>query len=86
VTGAQTSLATGISDQVARIKATTETPVAVGFGISTPEQAGAVAGMADGVVVGSAIVKLIEQHGSDNSLTDRLAAFVKPLVDAVKSV
>jgi tryptophan synthase alpha chain len=86
VTGAQTSLATGIEAQVARIKATTETPVAVGFGISTPEQAGAVAGMADGVVVGSAIVKLIEQHGSDSSLTDRLAAFVKPLVDAVKSV
>lgn len=86
VTGAQTSLSTGIAAQVQRIKATTEIPVAVGFGISTPEQAGAVAGMADAVVVGSAIVKLIEQHGSDAALADKLTAFVKPLVDAVKAV
>ncbi len=60
--------------------------MAVGFGISTAEQAGAVAGMADGVVVGSAIVKLIGQHGASPDLSARLAAFVKPLVDAVKSV
>jgi tryptophan synthase alpha chain len=86
VTGAQTSLAVGISDQVNLIKASTKTPVAVGFGISTPEQARSVATMADGVVVGSAIVKLIEQHGNDPDLVERLTAFVKPLVDAVKSV
>lgn len=86
VTGAQASLGTGIAEQVARIKARTATPVAVGFGISTPEQAGAVAGMADAVVVGSAIVKLIGEHGSAPDLPERIVSFVKPLVAAVKSV
>ncbi len=86
VTGAQTSLGTGIAAQVTLIKSHTTTPVAVGFGISTPEQAGAVASMADAVVVGSAIVKLIGQHGASPDLPAQLAAFVKPLVDAVKSV
>ncbi|MCE9519410.1 MAG: tryptophan synthase subunit alpha [Verrucomicrobia bacterium] len=86
VTGAQTSLSTGIAAQVALIKSHTATPVAVGFGISTPEQASAVAGMADAVVVGSAIVKLIGQHGASPDLSARLAAFVKPLVDAVKFI
>lgn len=86
VTGTQTSLAAGIQEQVDLIKSAGPTPVAVGFGISTPEQARAVAGMADGVVVGSAIVKLIEQHGQSSDLTEKLTAFVKPLVDAVKSV
>lgn len=86
MTGAQTSLATGISDQLQKIQAATNTPIAVGFGISTPIQASTVACMADGVVVGSAIVKLIEEHGTHSDLSDRLTAFVKPLVDAVKAV
>lgn len=86
VTGAQTTLSDSIGGMVAEIKAATETPVAVGFGISTPEQARTVATMADAVVVGSAIVKLIEQHGASPDLTARLRDFVKPLVDAVKSV
>lgn len=86
VTGAQTTLSDSIGRMVGGIKAATQTPVCVGFGISNPEQAGTVAGMADGVVVGSAIVKLIEQHGGSPELTEKLSAFVKPLVDAVKSV
>jgi tryptophan synthase alpha chain len=86
VTGAQTSIATGIAEQVALIQSATSVPVCVGFGISTPEQAATVAGMADGVVVGSAIVKLIQQHGSSPDLAAQVGAFVKPLVDAVKSV
>lgn len=86
VTGAQTSIATGIREQVQVIQAASSVPVCVGFGISTPEQAATVAGMADGVVVGSAIVKLIEQHGSAPDLAARVGAFVKPLVAAVKSV
>ncbi len=85
VTGMQTTLATGIGEQVALIQAASKTPVAVGFGISTPEQAKAVAGMADAVVVGSAIVKLIEQNGAGDDLSGKISAFVKPLVDAVKS-
>jgi tryptophan synthase alpha chain len=86
VTGAQTSIATGIAEMVAHIKSTTEVPVCVGFGISNPEQAATVAAMADGVVVGSAIVKLIEKHGSSPSVAQEVGAFVKPLVDAVKAV
>lgn len=86
VTGAQTSIATGIAEMVAHIKSTTDVPVCVGFGISNPEQAATVAAMADGVVVGSAIVKLIEKHGSSASVAQEVGAFVKPLVDAVKAV
>ena len=86
VTGAQATLSASIGSMVAEIKAATQTPVCVGFGISNPEQAKTVATMADGVVVGSAIVKLIEQHGTGAELAEKVSAFVKPLVDAVKSV
>lgn len=86
VTGAQAEIATGIAEQVALIKSATHVPVCVGFGVSNPAQAASVAGMADGVVVGSAIVKLIEQNGASADLADKVGAFVKPLVDAVKSV
>jgi tryptophan synthase alpha chain len=87
VTGAQQTLATNIGSQVAEIKGgSSGTPVCVGFGISTPEQARAVAEAADGVVVGSAIVRIVEQHGTSPELAAKLTAFVKPLVDAVKAV
>lgn len=86
VTGARPDLASGIAEQVALIKSATQVPVCVGFGISTPDQAAAVARMADGVVVGSAIVQLVEKHGAGPDLASRIGAFVKPLVDAVKSV
>lgn len=84
VTGAQTTLSTSIGSMVELIKSSTETPVCVGFGISTPDQARTVAQMADGVVVGSAIVKLIEQFGNSPELIEKVSAFVKPLVDATK--
>lgn len=84
VTGAQSSLAEGIAENVATIQAHTEVPVVVGFGISTPEQAAAVASSSDGVVVGSAIVREIERHGADPEVAARVEAFVKPLVDAAK--
>lgn len=86
VTGAQTSLAEGISENVAKIKAHTDVPVVVGFGISDPEQSAEVARAADGVVVGSAIVRQIEKYGSDADLSGKVEAFVKPLVDGAKSV
>ena len=86
VTGARTELAGSIDTQVAKIQAASETPVVVGFGISTPEQAATVAACSDGVVVGSAIVKVIAAHGSSPDLADRVHDFVKPLVDATKSV
>lgn len=86
VTGAQAEIATGIAEQVAVIKAATEVPVCVGFGVSNPEQAAAIASKADGVVVGSAIVKLIEQNGSSPDCAAKVEAFVKPLVDAVHAL
>jgi tryptophan synthase alpha chain len=57
ITGAAAAVATDVAPEVARIKASTDLPVIVGFGISTPDQARAIAGVADGCVVGSAIVK-----------------------------
>lgn len=86
VTGAQVEIASGIAEQVAVIKQSTEVPVCVGFGVSNPEQAAKVASMADGVVVGSAIVKLIEKNGAAADLADQVEAFVKPLVAAVKAL
>lgn len=86
VTGAQTEIASGIAEQVAVIKKSTEVPVCVGFGVSNPEQAATVASMADGVVVGSAIVKLIEKNGAAADLPEQVEAFVQPLVAAVKGL
>lgn len=86
VTGAQVEVASGIAEQVAVIKAATNVPVCVGFGVSNPEQAATVASKADGVVVGSAIVKLIEKNGSSPDLAAQVEAFVKPLVDAVHAL
>jgi len=63
VTGASASLAGGLEDYIARVRAATSLPLAVGFGISTPDQAGAVARLADGVVVGSALVERLGREG-----------------------
>ena len=62
VTGARKDLAAGLAGDVARVRRLTRRPVAVGFGISTPAQAAAVGRVADGVVVGSALVRLAEEH------------------------
>jgi tryptophan synthase alpha chain len=63
VTGARAELPPGLADEVRAVKSRVTLPVAVGFGISTPEQAAAVAGVADGVVVGSALIQRIEEKG-----------------------
>lgn len=86
VTGMQTSVATNLASQVAKIRAHTSLPIAVGFGISNPAQAKAVASEADGCVVGSAIVNQIAEHGQSPELVAKVSAFVKSLADAVKSV
>jgi len=86
VTGAKSDLADNIAGQVAKIKQHSTLPVAVGFGISTPEQARSVAAVADGVVVGSAIVSCVEKNADQKNLAKEVEALVKALVDAVKSV
>ncbi|MBC7985856.1 MAG: tryptophan synthase subunit alpha, partial [Sphingomonadaceae bacterium] len=65
ITGKQQAATESIEAAVARLKAATDLPVAVGFGIRAPEQAAAIARVADGVVVGSAIVEIVAQHGKD---------------------
>jgi tryptophan synthase alpha chain len=80
ITGTQQAGAEAVRAQLARLKAATRLPVAVGFGIRTPEQAAAVARAgADGVVVGSAIVEVIANHARANDLPARVEAFVAAL-------
>lgn len=90
VTGGKSATADNIADAVTRIRRHTDLPVAVGFGIRTPEQAAAVAACADGAVVGSAIVSLIE-NGLDEmgapkaGLVENVLKFTKTLADGVRS-
>jgi len=86
VTGEQSSLSADIADRVAAIRALTQVPVAVGFGISTPDQAATVAALADGVVVGSAIVRKIGEIGDTPDLSEKIADFVRPIAQAVHGV
>jgi tryptophan synthase alpha chain len=84
VTGEQTSLSSDIAAQVAEIKKHTTLPVAVGFGISTPDQAAEVAKESDAVVVGSAIVRRIGEYGKSAELVQKVIEFVSPIAAAVK--
>jgi tryptophan synthase alpha chain len=86
VTGERDELAASIPDRLGQIRKHTSLPVVVGFGISTPGQAAQVAAWADGVVVGSAIVRKIGELGNDPGLSQKLLDFVTPLADAVHSV
>lgn len=86
VTGEQSSLSVDIAERVAAIRALTKVPVAVGFGISNPDQAATVAALADGVVVGSAIVRKIGEIGDVPELADKVADFVRPIAEAVHGV
>lgn len=85
VTGMQSEVASNLTQQVAKIRAHTTLPIAVGFGISNPEQAKSVASAADGCVVGSAIVNQIGQYGKSPELVAKVSNFVKSLAEAVKT-
>lgn len=84
VTGMQAKVAGNLADRVALIRKHTALPIAIGFGISDPEQARQVAHAADGCVVGSAVVNQIAQLGKSSELVPKLGAFVKSLNDGVK--
>lgn len=86
VTGMQKQVSDSIAQMTAKIRAHTPLPIAVGFGISNPEQARAVAACADAIVVGSAVVNQIAQHGRAPDLVPRVTQFVKSLVEAVKTL
>lgn len=82
VTGAQAELSGGLEAEVTAIRAAVSLPVAVGFGISTPEQVARVAARADGVVVGSAIVSRIGALGDCEELADEVERFAATLAEA----
>ena len=86
VTGEQSSLPGDVADQVAQIRQHSTAPVCVGFGISTPEQAALAAAAGDGAIVGSHLVRLIEQYGSSPDLVERFAQRVAELATAVHGV
>lgn len=81
VTGTRTTITTDLGSIVQKIRAVTDVPVAVGFGISNPEQAQKMAALSDGAIVGSAIVKIIAANGVD--APKEVGAFGKSLADAV---
>lgn len=79
VTGVQAELESELGKEVKRVRRRLQLPLAVGFGISTPEQVATVAKMADGVVVGSALVRIVEQHCGDADLVQLLGAAARRL-------
>lgn len=82
ITGKQQAATASIEDAVARLKASTDLPIAVGFGVRTPDQASAIAKVADGVVVGSAIIDIIAEHGA--VAAGPVRDYVASLSDAIK--
>ena len=83
ITGLQQAAQASIADAVARLKSATDLPVVVGFGVRTPEQAAEIARVADGVVVGSALVELVGQHGVE--APEHLRRLTGSLAEAVHS-
>ena len=77
VTGVRTAITSDIGGMVSIVRSVSDIPVAVGFGISTPEQAADMAAKSDGIIIGSAIVKIIAQYGADS---------VEPVGEYVKSI
>jgi tryptophan synthase alpha chain len=82
VTGMRSEIQTDLGAIVAKIRENTDIPCAIGFGISTPEQAGKMAKAADGVIVGSAIVKRIAKYGKE--APKEVGAYVKSMKDALR--
>lgn len=81
VTGVRSEITSDIAGMVKLVRQVTDTPCAVGFGISTPQQAKEMAGIADGAIVGSAIVKIIEEYGKD--AVPSVAEYVQKMKRAV---
>lgn len=81
VTGVRSEIKTNVGEMVNLVKKTKNIPCAIGFGISTPEQAKKMAEYADGVIVGSAVVKIVEKYGANSE--KYVYDFVKSMKDAI---
>lgn len=84
VTGVRSEIKTDLASIVESIRSATKTPAAIGFGISTPEQAAAMAKVSDGAIVGSAIVRIIEKYGAEAA--PYVYDYVKGMKEAVAAV
>ena len=82
VTGVRSEIKTDLASIVSLVRKNTDIPCAIGFGISTPEQAKKMADLSDGAIVGSAIVKLLAQYGKD--APEHIGAYVKEMKDALR--
>lgn len=82
VTGERSEIKTDLASIVSLVRENTDIPCAIGFGISTPEQAKKMADLSDGAIVGSAIVKLLAQHGKD--APEHIGAYAKNMKDALR--
>ena len=82
VTGVRSEIKTDLDSIVETVRQNTDIPCAIGFGISTPEQAAKMAGISDGAIVGSAIVRLIGQYGKDAA--EYVGEYVKEMKDALR--
>lgn len=83
VTGVRSEIKTNVAEMTDMIREVTDTPCAIGFGISKPEQAAKMAAVSDGAIVGSAIVRMVAQHGEDS--VPIVADYVKNMKEAVIS-
>lgn len=81
VTGVRSEIKTDLASIVEVVRQNTDIPCAIGFGISTPEQAGRMAGISDGAIVGSAIIKLLEKYGKD--APQYIGEYVRSMKDGV---
>ena len=84
VTGERSSITTDLRSIVKTVRENTETPCAIGFGISTPEQAREMAALADGAIVGSAVVRILEQYGKEAPA--RVGEYVKAMKEAIRTL
>jgi tryptophan synthase alpha chain len=85
ITGAKLPNLADVSKNVEKIRKVTHVPVAVGFGVATPEDVAKVAAIADGVIVGSAIVKQIAAYGQKPEMVKHVAEFVRSLKNAMRA-
>ena len=81
VTGTRREINTDLASMIRLVRGSTGIPCAIGFGISTPEQAKKMAALSDGAIVGSAVIRLLEQYGTE--APERIGAFVSTMKQAV---
>lgn len=86
ITGVQSNISETLEKEVNNLKSNVQNNICIGFGISNPEQAKEISKLADGVIVGSAIVKLIDEKEDINSISEKIYSFSKSIVDEINYI